>query len=207
MTDERRRAPISAAETAAVAIVAVAIVGFAVYGVATGAPSTVGYLTSVVLVGGLVFWLRREQLPPFLAIALAVDAVAHLAGGMIAVGDSVLYDASVGPWFGALDTHLFQYDHLVHAYGSMVATVALWVLLVPPEAKPWARRNLVLLCVLAGMGIGAVNEAIEFVATLAHSGDHVGGYTNTGWDLIANFVGAALGAVVIARMPAPAPAA
>jgi hypothetical protein len=27
---------------------------------------------------------------------------------------------------------------------------------------------------------------VEFLSTLAHSGSHVGGYANTGWDLVCN---------------------
>ena len=31
---------------------------------------------------------------------------------------------------------------------------------------------------------------IEFLLTMAHHGAHVGGYENTGWDLVSNLVGA-----------------
>jgi hypothetical protein len=40
---------------------------------------------------------------------------------------------------------------------------------------------------------------VEFIATLAHHGAHAGGYWNTGWDLIANFAGAAIAALILAR--------
>ncbi len=180
-------------------VVALAVVGFTIYGVATSAPSTAGYVGSVVLVGIGLLVLRRAPLPAGLAIALAVDAVAHLAGGMITVDEDVLYDLALFPQIGGLETHLFQYDHLVHAYGSGVATVTLWVLLVPVPARVWGRHHLITLAVLAGMGVGAANELIEFVATMAHHGAHVGGYANTGWDLVANTVGALVGALVIAR--------
>ena len=42
----------------------------------------------------------------------------------------------------------------------------------------------------AGMGLGSLNELIEFAATLTVPETNVGGYINTGWDLVANFVGA-----------------
>ena len=47
-----------------------------------------------------------------------------------------------------------------------------------------------LLCGAAGMGFGAFNEIVEFVATLTVPDTNVGGYINTGWDLVANMVGA-----------------
>jgi hypothetical protein len=47
------------------------------------------------------------------------------------------------------------------------------------------------------MGFGALNEVIEFAATLTMPHTNVGGYVNTGWDLVSNLVGCALAAVII----------
>ena len=46
-----------------------------------------------------------------------------------------------------------------------------------------------LLAAGAALGLGALNEMVEFIATLAQHSAHAGGYWNTGWDLIANFTG------------------
>jgi hypothetical protein len=54
----------------------------------------------------------------------------------------------------------------------------------------------------AGMGLGSLNEIVEFVATLTIPETNVGGYINTGWDLVANFVGATL-SVVLIRLRSP----
>ena len=35
-----------------------------------------------------------------------------------------------------------------------------------------------------------MNETVEFLTTMAHHGAHVGGYDNTGWDLVSNTIGA-----------------
>jgi putative membrane protein len=125
-----------------------------------------------------------------LVIALAVDASFHLAGGLVSVGDDVLYNASIGPRIASLNTHLLQYDHFVHAFGAFLATLTLWALLAPPTASAVDRRNLMVLCFIGGLGIGAINEVIEFLATKAHSASHIGGYDNTGWDLVSNTIGA-----------------
>ena len=42
----------------------------------------------------------------------------------------------------------------------------------------------------AGLGFGALNEVVEFAATLLVPETNVGGYRNTGWDLVANLFGA-----------------
>jgi uncharacterized membrane protein YjdF len=153
------------------------------------------------VVAALVWRVRRAPLPGPLVIALAVDAAAHLAGGLVAVGDDVLYNASIGPRVASLHTHLVQYDHFVHAFGAFLATLTLWVLLAPPTSAAVDRRNLMVLCMIAGLGIGAINEVIEFLATIAHSAAHIGGYNNTGWDLVSNTIGALAAVPLMHRVP------
>lgn len=198
----RATAPLSAAEARATCIAAGATAWFALYGVATHAPSTTGYIASVVAIGLAIRSLRRDPLPSSLAYALAVAAIVHLAGGIVAVGRDGLYNASIGPSVGVLHTHLLQYDHFAHAFASGVGMLTLWHLLVPEPTTELARRPALLLCALAGFGIGAINETVEFITTIAHQGAHVGGYTNTGWDLVANTIGVAIAASLIARRPA-----
>jgi hypothetical protein len=53
------------------------------------------------------------------------------------------------------------------------------------------------LCAAGGMGFGALNEIVEFVAVLSVPSTNVGGYINTGWDLVSNLVGCVLAAVAI----------
>ena len=52
------------------------------------------------------------------------------------------------------------------------------------------RAALAAVSLLMGVGLGALNEVVEFAATRFMS-TNVGGYVNTGWDLVANLVGAA----------------
>lgn len=199
-----RRPPLSRAERAATGTAAVGIAGFAGYGFATHSPSTVGYVSSVLIIAAAVVGLRRVVLPPLLAAGLAIAAIVTLAGGLIRVGHDVLYNASTGPFNPALGTHYLQYDHFAHAYVSFVIVFACWVMLAAPHADGGRRGELVLLAVGAALGLGALNEMVEFIATLAHHGAHAGGYWNTGWDLIANFTGATAAGLVLARFPARA---
>ena len=48
-----------------------------------------------------------------------------------------------------------------------------------------------------GMGFGALNEVIEFAATLTVPETNVGGYRNTGWDLVSNLVGTSIASIAI----------
>jgi hypothetical protein len=47
------------------------------------------------------------------------------------------------------------------------------------------------------MGFGALNEVVEFAATQLLPDTNVGGYVNTGWDLVFNLVGSAAAALAI----------
>jgi hypothetical protein len=179
---------------------------FVVYGVVADADSKGVYVGSVVLIAALIGWVRTDPIPGALVIALAVDAAAHMAGGLLAVGNDVLYNGSIGARSNGLHTHVLQYDHLVHATGTMLATLTLWVLLVRPFAGVVPTGPMVVLCVLGALGIGAINETIEYIATISHQAAHVGGYDNIGWDLISNTVGALVGAVIIRRSGLVSPA-
>jgi len=198
------RPPLSRAERGSVLVAAASVAGFAGYGFATHSPSTVGYVSSVLVIAAAVVGLRRVVLPPLLAAGLAIAAIVTLAGGLIRVGHDVLYNANTGPYNPALGTHYLQYDHFAHAYVSFVIVFACWFMLAAPHADGGRHGELVLLAVGAALGLGALNEMVEFIATLAHHGAHAGGYWNTGWDLIANFTGATAAGLVLARLPARA---
>jgi hypothetical protein len=188
------------AERGALATIALATVAFAIYGFATHAPSTSAYVTIVTIVGTAVVRLRQTNLPPRLVFSLAGLAVAHLAGGLVRVGHDVLYNAHAGNRF-------FQYDHFVHASGVLIGTLVVWHVFIAPMGHASRRADAVILCILAGLGLGALNETIEFAMTMLHHGAHVGGYENTGWDLVSNITGAMVAGTCIgfsSRAAAPA---
>src|SRR5258706_16281979 len=82
-----------------------ALAGFCIYGFAAGAPSTAGYLFSVLVIGAALVWLRPAALPGLLPIAVAIAAILHLPGGLINVGQDVLYNGSIRPSAQAPGTH------------------------------------------------------------------------------------------------------
>ena len=143
---------------------------------------------------------------------LSLWGLAHMAGGLMPVptswpikGDTyVLYNWWIVP-------EMLKYDQLVHAYGFGLVTWICWQSLRGAFAsrgvtvKP--TFGLLTLCVAGGMGFGAANEVVEFIATIILPGTNVGGYENTGWDLVANLVGCLLAALTIrlltSRVQAP----
>lgn len=155
------------------------------------------YIAVMLVLGALALVVHaRVDLGIGLLWALSLWGLLHMAGGLVSVpadwpiaGEMrVLYSWWLVP--GRL-----KYDHVVHAYGFGVTTCVCWRCLRAMLAGRGATSlrptaGLLLLCALAAMGLGALNEVVEFAATLLVPETNVGGYENTCWDLVANMTGA-----------------
>jgi len=160
------------------------------------------YLAVMLTLMPLVAWLHaRIGLHRATLWGLSLWGLAHLAGGLVRIpadwhhdGSPVLYNLWLVP--GRL-----RYDQVVHAFGFGLSTWLCWQGLRAAfrEAGVAIRPTpgLLLLCVLAGMGLGALNEIVEFLAVLTIPDTNVGGYENTGWDLVFNALGACVAAIAI----------
>ena len=154
-------------------------------GIATGQDNWPVY--AVVVLGGAALVTRihvRAGLSTTTIWGLVAFALGHLAGGMVPVGDGVLYQQ----W---LVDGVLRYDNLQHAVGFGFVGRAIWETLqhrlAPPERdRPGVAMWIV---VLAAAAAGAVNEIVEYLLTLVLPEHQVGGYDNTARDLIANLLG------------------
>jgi uncharacterized membrane protein len=170
---------------------------------ASGNSEFVFYIVVMVILAALVGVVHFHiGLPESALWALSVWGLAHMAGGLITVPSSwpthgpnqVLYSLWLIP-------DRLKYDQVVHAYGFGVTTWICWLGLQATlsgagnDAAPTVGR--LVLAWAAGQGFGALNEVIEFAATLLVPETNVGGYLNTGWDLVSNLVGASLAVVFI----------
>lgn len=132
---------------------------------------------------------------------LSLWGLAHLAGGLAPIPESwphedtlVLYD-----WW--LIPQRLKYDQVIHAYGFGLTTWVCWQGL----SRAFANRGvtaqptlgLLTLCAAGGVGFGALNEIVEFLAVLTIPDTNVGGYMNTGWDLVFNALGSVIAVVLI----------
>jgi hypothetical protein len=144
---------------------------------------------------------RTIRLHPFALWGLSLWGLLHMAGGLVPIpaswprlGGAVLYNLWLVP-------NAVKYDHAVHAYGFGLMTWICWQGLCRAfERRGAAARptvGLLTLCVAAAMGFGALNEVVEFIAVMTLPGTNVGGYENTGWDLVSNLIGCLVAAVLI----------
>lgn len=155
----------------------------------------VAYAVALVIEVGFVWVLhRRVGLSAVTLWCLAVWAVLHMAGGTVSIpeGSLLLDEHATKPVLYGVRLHEWapRYDQIVHAFGFFAATLAAWEAIVSfmrPDRRPGLGQALA--AALIGMGLGAVNEVIEFAMTFVLPETGVGGYTNTGWDLVSNTVG------------------
>lgn len=144
--------------------------------------------TLLIIIYLLVELHRRVTFTRTALWLLTIWGFLHMIGGTVPVspefvpdeGSSVLYSFRLRP-------DLPRYDQIIHAFGFFSATVACWEAV---RSLLGARRSVTLSIIAAimGMGLGALNEVIEFIAT-RFTDTNVGGYTNTGWDLVSNTIG------------------
>ena len=164
------------------------------------------YIGVMLVLMGLVWAVDRAVGLGTVALwALSVWGLIHMAGGLVVVPAGWPVNAESRVLYSLwLIPERLKYDHLVHAYGFGVTTWVCWQGLRSAIRKrsgsaPAPAFGLLVLAAAAGLGFGALNEVIEFVATLTMPETNVGGYINTGWDLVANTVGAAVALILIRK--------
>ncbi len=159
----------------------------------------IAVLVSQIAVVGYVHF--RVNLSVLALWGMSVWGLAHMAGGLEQVPESWPINGDIGVLYSLwLIPDYLKYDNVVHAYGFGVTTWICWQGLrsvIREYASPRPTFGLMVLCATAGMGFGSLNEVIEFAATLLVPETNVGGYVNTGWDLVSNLFGTATAAALI----------
>ncbi|HYZ93451.1 MAG TPA: DUF2238 domain-containing protein [Actinomycetota bacterium] len=160
------------------------LVGFLAYGLLAGSRLTIAYAVTIVVVGLVV--ARAHATVGFsrgLLWSLAAWGFLHMAGGLIEFTEAVLYNVSWG-------VPVLRYDRLVHAFGFGATTALCWQVLRRRAGIPTVTTAIAVIVWLGGMGFGAINEVVEFIISRLTQ-TNVGGFVNTGYDLIFNALGTA----------------
>lgn len=167
------------------------------------------------LIGFVAFVHKRVTFSAGLLWCLSVWGLLHMAGGLVPVPASWPIDGDIRvlySWWivpgpdgntpGDGTGGYLKYDQITHAFGFGTTTWACWQAFLGAmrgrtgDAPIRPTLGLMTLMVCAGVGFGALNEVVEFIATrLAET--NVGGYVNTGLDLIFNTIGATAAATAI----------
>ena len=157
----------------------------------------------VIYVGVIVFFLgviggtvRRVPYTVGSLVGLTVWAFLHMAGGSIFLGGTRLYEIILLPLSAKYP--ILRYDQFVHIWGFGASTLVMFCVLRPLLRDGLSRfAALSIVVVMAGLGVGAFNEVVEFFVAAAVPESGVGGYMNTSLDLVADLIGAMLGMVYV----------
>jgi len=135
--------------------------------------------------------------------ALSIWGLMHLAGGLISPSET---------WYFADDQKnldslwivpgKLKYEHLLHTYGFAITTWLSWQTLLGIIHRRYQRRlhptfGLLMVCATSSMGYASINEMVEFLATIIIPNSETGNYINTGWNLVANAIGAITASFII----------
>ncbi len=146
-------------------------------------------VTLAVLIAVVQRTHRTYDYPALARWGFAAWLVLHMCGGFVRLAGTRLYDLILLPLV-ADPYHIFRYDQFVHAACYFVITLLLGrVVAVRADTRAGATYVRVL-ALLAAMGVGALNEMIEFLAVaFLGAADGVGGYINNALDVCFNGVG------------------
>jgi uncharacterized membrane protein YjdF len=155
------------------------------------------YVSVIVLVLGLILVTNKKvNYPNIVLIGLTLWGMMHMFGG-VKIGDSTIYAKILFDFVGE-PYNILKYDQVVHLFGFGVATLVMFVLFKPFIKFPVQRwASISIITIMAGFGVGALNEMVEFGAVVLMPETGVGGFFNTSLDLVANFIGACLAMVYI----------
>lgn len=165
------------------------------------------YLVTMLVIMVAVFAIhRRVGLSISVLWGLSLWGLLHMIGGLVPIPTG--WPQNTDPGASGVVYNLWlipeslKYDQITHAFGFAITTWLCWQALssrIRSEDGSPLRPTLGLmtLCAAAGMGFGALNEIVEFIATLTLPKTNVGGYINTGWDLVYNMIGSIIAAAII----------
>ena len=154
------------------------------------------YIGVIIFFVFLIIWTNKKvKYSTSILWGLSIWAIMHMAGGSLMINGKVLYQLILLPI--SEQYHIFRFDQFVHIFGFGVATLLMFHLIEPLLKPDIKRKALSIVIVMAGFGVGALNEVIEFTAVVLMPETGVGGYNNTLLDLVADLIGAIIAMFII----------
>jgi len=163
-------------------------------------------LEFLIYVGVIILFLiiilltkKKVNYPLVVLWGLSFWAFLHMIGGGIYLNGKKIYQLMLLPIVGE-PYNILKYDQFVHFFGFGVATLLMFYLIKPYLIKDnIGKVALSIVIIMAGLGVGAFNEIVEFVTTVIVPETGVGGYENTSLDLISNLFGAIVAMIYILK--------
>ena len=132
-------------------------------------------------------------------LLLAIWGFLHMLGGTEIGNGNIVYDLMLVDVVGE-PFDIFKYDQLVHFFGFGAATITLFDIIRSSIPNVTDNKSVIIFFVVLGsMGLGALNEIIEFILSASVEHTNVGGYENNALDLIFNTLGALVATVYLLK--------
>ncbi len=170
---------------------------FAVYYISIQNYEFLVYISVIVILGLIIgVNLNKSHLDNLVLWLLSIWGLAHMIGGGVKINGNSVYSLHLinivdkgGQFF------ILKMDQLIHFYGFFVAAILVYQLLKATGSVALKSPKLMIfLSWIGSMGLGALNEVVEFIAFISLAQTGVGDVYNTGLDLVFNMLGALIGA-------------
>lgn len=188
----------SVAEKAILAFTVIYLAAFTAFFIRDFNIEFIAYVAVIILIFVLLYGtLYKTKIPASILAGLSVWGLLHMLGGSLPTTDGVLYNWKMLPIFeGSGELYILKFDQFVHAYLFAVVALLFLHLLRNYFGNRHSQILIGFIAVTASMGVGAINEIIEFIAVLTVPDNNVGGYHNTALDIVFNCIGALLAVLI-----------
>jgi putative membrane protein len=154
------------------------------------------YTVVAIILLWIVKYIYKEYDLPFIVLSgFSGWIFLHMLGGTTIGGvftyGRMLINIVGEPYF------ILRYDQFIHLYCYVVITAIIYYI-IKKHVKQMDKIMLFLV-VITGIGVGALNEILEFAMVVTMTNTGVGGYYNTALDLVFNAVGAILGVLLVSH--------
>ena len=158
----------------------------------------IAYVAVIIFIFALLYGtLDKTRIPAWILAGLSLWGLMHMLGGSLPTPDGVLYNWRMLTVFeGDGELYILKFDQFVHAYLYAVVALLFLHLLRNYFGNRHSQILIGFIAISAAMGVGALNEIIEYIAVLTIPDNNVGGYHNTALDIVFNFVGALLAVLI-----------
>ena len=150
----------------------------------------IGILGITAIYGSLLYFTRkRASFSKLLYFSFFLWGFLHFLASGLSINGQVLYGIVVVPVSDTLP--ILRFDQIIHIVGFGATTLFVYEL-IESKLTNIDKFSLGFVIAMAGLGIGASNEILEFFVSFFVPSNKVGGYINNSLDLVADLLGALL---------------
>lgn len=174
------------------------VLAFAIYYISIKNYEFMWYIGVLLFFFVLIFaTIRKSNFDLLILWGLSVWGFLHMCGGGLNVGGDVLYNLVIIPLISLGENTILKFDQFVHFFGFGVTALVAYHILNPYLNEKVNYKIIYPMIIAVAMGLGALNEIVEFFAVVSFPNTNVGGYYNTAIDLVFNTLGAIAAVFVI----------